>query len=114
MCSLAKGLFTRKVLSPCPLLPPLKFSIVPMVTVCITDRTDPYSLCSSDAVTWAKNVTCKQTLKSKKNKLMDFCKFVAAVTKSFGVKKSLTWSLPCRMIGNQFGQFDNMNTKLHI
>ena len=29
----AEGLFTRNVFSPCMLLPPLKFNIVPMVTV---------------------------------------------------------------------------------
>ena len=33
-----EGLFTRNVFSPCPLLPPLKLGIVPMVTVWITDK----------------------------------------------------------------------------
>ena len=33
-----KVLFTRNVFSPCPLLPPLLFSIVPKVTVWITER----------------------------------------------------------------------------
>ena len=53
-----------KFFSPCPSLPPLLFSIAPMVTVWIMDRMDDRPILSVILITLetrAKNITCKQT-----------------------------------------------------